>query len=44
MAEVIKGFAIRGDVFKFKNKLKIVDFATGTDEEIATMLEAHYNG
>ena len=31
-------------ILRSKPKFKIVDFATGTDEEIAAMLEAHYEG
>ena len=39
----IVGIAYKGDIIYY-NGLKMVTFADGTDEEIASMLEAHYQG
>ena len=39
------GLVYNGDlIYKGKPSYEIVDFATGTDEQIAAMLEAHYDG
>ena len=43
--EQINGLIFNGDViYRGKPPLKIVDFATGSEEEIAKMLDAHYQG
>lgn len=40
----VRGIVKNGEIIYRAKPYKIVDFATGTDEEIAAMLDAHYQG